>query len=115
MILKTKKYIASFIVLSYLALSAANVAHYHHIIINTNLSENVSEFQLVQKAFNHSFFECPIHNTFNSLHHITNLQFAYSLIIFLQPQNISINNAQANYSYLIYYSVLLRAPPELLS
>ncbi|MCL6494298.1 MAG: hypothetical protein K6T54_05885 [Ignavibacterium sp.] len=115
MILKTKKYIAALIILSYFALSVANVIHFHHITINTNSLENVSEFQFVQKVFNHSFFECTVHNAFNSLHHLTDLQFAYSLVLFLQPQNISLKNTQANYSYLIYSSVLLRAPPELLT
>lgn len=115
MIIKIKKYIASFIVLSYFALSVANVTHYHHIAINTNLSENVSEFQLVQKIFNHSFFECPIHNAFNSLHNLTNLDFAYSSLIFLEVEDISVNSTQSFPSYLVYHSIALRAPPELLS
>lgn len=109
-----RQYIALLIVLSYIALSIANVTHYHHIAINTNLSKNVSESQLVQIGFIHSFFECPIHTTFNNLHNLTDLQSSYSLIIFLQSNKISSKNIQSLPSYLIYHSILLRAPPELL-
>lgn len=115
MIAKTKKYIASLIVLSYIALSIANVTHYHNITINNNSSENVSEFQLVPNVFKHSFFECPIHNTFNNLHNLTDLQFPYSLIPFLQVLDISSKSTQSYPLNLICNSISLRAPPELLS
>lgn len=115
MVIKTKKYIAAFILLSYVALSIANVIHYHQIKINTDLSENVSEFQLVPKGFNHSISLCPIQNTFNSLHNLTISQIAYSNIFFLQTQNISLIKTHFYPSYLIYHSISLRAPPEILS
>lgn len=116
MVIKTKKYIASFILLSYIALSIANVTHFHRIKIGTNLSEKyVSEFQLVQKGFNHSFFECPIINTFNNLHNLVNFQIDYSVVFLLQEQDISLIKTQSFLKYLIYSSISPRAPPALLS
>lgn len=114
MIIKAKKYIVSFIVLSYLALSIANSTHYHHIQIFTNFSENISEFPQVQKGFNHSFFLCPIQNTFNSLHNLISSQISYSNVFLLKAQNISLIKTYFYPSYLIYHSISLRAPPELL-
>lgn len=113
MIIKTKKYIASFIVLSYIVLSIANITHYHYISINTNLSKNISEFPKVQKGFNHSISLCPIQTNFNNLHNLTISQIAYSNIFFLQAQNISLIKTHFYPSYLTYHSISLRAPPEL--
>lgn len=115
MIIKAKKYITFLIVLSYLTISVAHLTHYHHISINNNSSENLFEFQLVQKGFNHSFFECPIINIFNSLHNLTNLQIANSLTFYLTAQSISFKNIQSFPSSISYHSVTLRAPPALLS
>lgn len=114
MMIKAKKYVATFIVLSYIALSIANVTHYHHIKIFPLLSENVSEFQIVHKGFNHSFFLCPIQYNFNSLHNLISSQISFSNIFFLKAQNISLIKTNFYPSYLIYHSISLRAPPELI-
>lgn len=103
-----------FILTSYVALLTANITHYHSVHFNTNLSPIFSENNLLNRNPNHSYFDCPLHITFNNLHNVNLTAQSHQYILSNESEKLVSLDKHSTPLLNVYHSILLRAPPELL-
>ncbi len=84
---KSIKIVSFIILISYLAVSIANVVHYHDYLYNFK-DLTLLKSENTQKLLSHSFENCIINQTFNSIHKF---------------YNRSINISFSNYKAISYF------------
>lgn len=109
-----KIFITYSVIFSYLALFTANIFHFHHISLNNFKSEVVSEEGLnASLKVNHPSIQCPVHNSFNSIHTFNFTGHPNFSDIFISPKKINLIRSDFFYNFHFYTSSNLRAPPSL--
>ncbi|MEP0862515.1 MAG: hypothetical protein HRF52_13850 [Ignavibacterium sp.] len=111
-----KKLITYLILASYLALFTANIFHFHHISFNNKLINEVSELKEKLYTFSeHSALQCPVQNTFNTLHKFSSGWLQNSVNVFLNDEEFTITGFSFFQPLFFYNTFSLRAPPNLLT
>lgn len=109
-----KKLITYIVIFSYLALFTANIFHFHQISLNNIKSEVVSEKVLIDNlTFNHPSLQCPVHNSFNSIHTYNLTGYPNFSDILISPKKINLIKSNFFYNFHFYTYSNLRAPPTL--
>lgn len=109
-----KKFITYSVIFSYLALFTANIFHFHHISFNNTKFEVVSEDVLNDNlTSNHPSLQCPVHNSFNSIHTFNLTGYPNFSDIFISPKKINLIKSDFFYNCYFYTSSNLRAPPSI--
>lgn len=112
---KMKKKITTYsILISYLALFLANIFHFHYLTLNSfNLNQVSEQSKRNFSLTHHSAFQCPVHNTFNSLHSSDSGSKEHFENIFIQTEKFSLKKSDYAQSLFFFKTFSLRAPPIL--
>ncbi|WP_041294117.1 hypothetical protein [Ignavibacterium album] len=112
-----KKKLTTYVILaSYLALFTANIFHFHHISLNNKLINEVSEQKEKLHTFSeHSSIQCPVQNTFNSLHKFSSLLLQNPVNVYLNDEEFKLTGFSFFQPLFFYNTFSLRAPPNLLT
>lgn len=104
--------------MGYIFLFGYNILHYHNINALFNTSVTICEAQSGGFSKGHSVnleFQCPIHNTYNSLHNVLINSSCSSSIFLKEIDLVSGNYCQFYFQKEFYLANALRAPPSLFS
>ncbi len=112
---KYSRIISPLVLFFYSALFLANIFHHHSIELNTDLSFKASNNFKVNNHFAYyTEFNCPIHNNFNSVHNLVNLdsKCQHISLVEISPCKLSVN---LFYDFRYYHLTKLRGPPLVIS